>query len=361
MTVKRHFGFFLLLVFSVSLLAAAAEARPAARQDPQQKQPAPQQRVIIPNDIKAVLQEGLVSRQGRQDIPFEITSNLILPAQKDLYPIFLFEAKNADLGFGPSADLTQPGLEARLNVFLQFLEEDASGVQQVHRELYVPFAVQVPNEGYDPEKTEWYSVGLAMFPGQYTLAMAITSTDFQKVGVAYYDFVLPDPASFQDELETTPIFMAKEISQMSSAEQRPVIHKGMFTYAVLQITPYLESPVATGDAIELLFYIFGTKTKGMEVEQQRPQCDLDIAYEVLIDDDSLAEDEKLAIRWQPQKYDIPIVSQPLPLKQTVIVKDDKGERTEQRDLAAGKYILVVNITDNISGMTLEKKIPFEVE
>ncbi len=362
MTAKRTFGLLLLFVFSMSLLAASAEAPPNAQRPPQKSQPAAQERVIIPKEIKAVLQEGLISRQGRQDIPFEITENLMLPAQKDLYPVFFFKVRNGDLGFAPSADATMPGFEARLNVFLQFLQEDASGVPQINREVFVPFAVQVPSEGYDPDAVEWYSVGLAMYPGNYTLAMALTSTDLQKVGVEYFDFVLPDPASFQQSIETTPIFLIKELNQTSAAEQRPVIHKGMFTYAILQITPLLDRIIVPGDTVELLFYVFGAKAAEMEDPQQRPQFDIDVEYLVNKDDDSLEENQKLRIRWPVQKYQSPLVSQPLPFppKQTVIVKDEKGEeKQEDRDFEAGKYILHVKIKDNISGLTIEKTVPFE--
>jgi hypothetical protein len=361
MTAKRIFGFFLLFVFSLGLVSAFAEAFPAPQQPPQKKAPAPQEKIFIPKEIKAVLQEGLISRQGRQDIPFEIMDNLLLPAQQNLYPIFLFKVKNSDLGFAPSADPTLAGFEARLNVFLQFLQEDESGALKVHREMYVPFALQVPSEGYDPDEVAWYSVGLPMVPGKYTLGMAVTSTDLQKVGVDYHDFVLPDPASFQGTLETTPIFFAKEMSQMEAVEQRPIIHKGMFTYSILQIKHFVDNIVAPGDTIELFFYVFGAKAKETEVVQPRPQFDLDVNYEVKKDDDSLEEDQKIAVRWATQKYDTPLVSQPLPLKQTVIIKDDKGERTEQRDLEAGKYVLTVTIKDNVSGLTLDKAVPFEVK
>jgi hypothetical protein len=360
MTAKRIFGLFLIFVFSLSLLAVFAEALPSAQRPPQKKAPAAQEKIFIPKEIKAVLQEGLISRQGRQDIPFEIFKNFVFPAQQDYYPVFLFKVKNGDLGFAPSADVTLAGYEARQNVFLQFLAEDTEGVPQIQREIYVPFAVRQDSEGYDPEKVDWYSVGVAMLPGKYTLAMAITSTDLQKVGVQYYDFVLPDPGVYQQSLDTTPIFFSKDMKTMETPEQRPVVHRGMFTYAILQIVPNIDNVVSPGEDIELMYYIFGTKAKEAEAGQ-RPENDIEVAYEVKKDDDSIAEDQKLAIRWEAQKYDFALVSQPLPLKQTVIIKDEKGERTEQRDLAAGKYILCLAIKDNLSGMTLEKTVPFEVK
>ena len=361
MTTKRILGLFLVFLFSLSLFAGFAEALPARQRGPQMKQPPAQERVTVPKEIKAVLQEGLISRQGRQDIPFDIFQSLTFPARENLYPVFLFKAKNADLGFVPSADPAQPGLEARLNAFVQFLQEDGSGVPQVRLELYLPLAVQAESEGYDPEKAEWYSFGMAMLPGNYTLALAITSPDLQKVGVDYLDFVLPDPAAFQEALETTPIFFAKGMNQMEAVEQRPIIHKGMFTYANLQIEPYIDNIVPAGEMIELLFYIFGTKLKDTEAGM-RPENDIEISFEVNKDDDSLPAEERIAVRWEPQKYNFALISQPLPLKQTVVITNEKGDQsTEQRDLEAGKYILDVKIKDNISGLTLDKAIPFEVK
>ena len=38
-----------------------------------------------------------------------------------------------------------------------------------------------------------------------------------------------------------------------------------------------------------------------------------------------------------------------------------GEKTEVKDLEPGKYTLVLKITDKVSGLTVEKKAPFEVK
>jgi hypothetical protein len=45
------------------------------------------------------------------------------------------------------------------------------------------------------------------------------------------------------------------------------------------------------------------------------------------------------------------------------ISDEKGVelRTEQKDLGAGKYSLVLKITDKVSGFVVEKKLPFEVK
>jgi hypothetical protein len=62
------------------------------------------------------------------------------------------------------------------------------------------------------------------------------------------------------------------------------------------------------------------------------------------------------------KYDSPFIEQPIPVPTTKKVKitDDKGERLEDRPLDPGSYELVLNITDKVSGLALEKRIPFEL-
>ena len=185
--------------------------------------------------------------------------------------------------------------------------------------------------------------------------MALASPDLKKVGIAYYDFTLPGPDSYQNTLETTSIFFLKKVEQMQAVE-RMTVHKGYFSYSVLQIVPNLDNIVAPGAQIEIFYFILGAKPKEAEPGQQAKN-DIEVDYHVQ------KEDGTLAIRWSPQKYDSALVpGQALPLKQTVQITDDKGgKKTETRDLGPGKYDLVLKITDKVSGETLEKKIGFEVK
>ncbi len=353
----------LVVLFALSTLAVAAQAPPQKAKEPAKKAP---EKIFIPKEIKAVLQEGLATRQGRQDYPFQIFKDLLFPARENIHAVLFFKAKNADLGYGapaaaPAPKAGQPAapaapagvVEARFNVFIEFREPDTNGTSKILREVYIPANLQQDSATYDPAKEEWYSIGYTLVPGKYTVAMAIASLDLKKVGVVYYDITLPGPESYQSALDSTPPFIIAKMEQMQAPEMRTTIHRGYFTYSVLQIVPNIDNTVAPGDQIEVFYYVFGAKPKDQAGDQSK--VDIEATYDIQ------KEDGKQALKWETQTYDFPLVSQPLPLKQTVIVKDDKGERTEQRDLAAGTYSLVIKIKDKVSGMTAEKKIPLIVK
>jgi hypothetical protein len=233
-------------------------------------------------------------------------------------------------------------------VFLQFLQMENGAPTKTVREIYVPALLQADSATYDPEAEEWYSTGYPLPAGNYLLAMALASPDLKKVGVGYYEFSLLDSAAMQNTLETTPLFFVKKMDQMQAPETRTSVHKGCFMYSVLQIVPNVESVVAPGESIEILYYIFGAKPN----DQQKN--DIEATYEV-------KQADKAAIKWAVQNYDFALVSQPLPLKQTVLIKNDQGEKQETRDLPAGKYTLVISIKDKIGGSTVEKTLDFEVK
>lgn len=351
------------LVFTMNLLAGLALATPGPQS---KKQPAKQQeKVYIPKEVKAIMQEGLATREGRQDIPFNIFKHLMFPAQENVFAIFFFKAKNKDLGFAPPTQAVvtlgeeaEPAPEAgvlvaNLYAFLQFLQTDKGGNARVYREVYIPWTVEEDAAAFDPDKEEWYSFGYPLPHGKYTLAMALTSTDLMTVGVGYQDFHLPGPADYKDRLETTPLFFVKSMEQIVEPEMRTLIHKGLFTYSVLNIVPNLEAAVAPGQTVDLFYFIFGAASK--QEAGQPPKSNIEAHYEIL------DHEGKLAIRWEEQNYDFFLVNQQLPLRQTVLIKDDEGERTEQRDLPAGTYTMIVTLKDRTSGAETKKELPFEVK
>jgi hypothetical protein len=346
----------LFMALSASLLIGPS----AAAQKPDQKS---QQQVFIPKEVKADIQEGLASRQGRQDIPFTIFQSLYLPARENFHAIFFLKIKNSDLGFAPGAAPAEmkPGqkgpqetpsqeapaeLQAKFNVFLQFNRLDNNGVPEVFREAYVPTTIALP--AADAEKEEVYSVGYPLPAGDYIVAIAVTSLDLQKVGIAYHEFSLPDTTQFTKTLETTPIFFVKQIDQMESPDPRTIFHKDVFTYAILKVLPNLERVFSSGDNLDIFFFIFGAKTNSSQ------QYEIEIDFEVKKEDD-------LQIKFSPQTYTTPMISQPLPMKQTVKIKKGEEERIEQRDLPAGHYTLVINMIDKVSQNTAVKTIDFEVK
>ncbi len=314
--------------------------------------------VIIPQQVKAVFQEGMQAKQARPDIPFRITHTLYLPAQQNLHTIFFFMAKNADLGFAPPAaapqEAAQPAeakLAAQNYVFFQFnkLEDDVPG--ELVKEIYIPMNLEENTSSYNPEDEEMYTTGYPLPPGNYLLSMAITSRDLQKIGTQYFEFSLPDPLSFTDTIETTPIFFAKDLRQVAAPETVAEIHKDFFAYSILQIEPNLNRIFSPADLLDIFFFIFGSQANA------QGQTDIDVHYQV-------HKGEELLINFESQKYESPLVSQQLPLKRTVLIKTTKGtettERTERRDLEPGNYTLSIDIKDNISGKSIKKRIDIEL-
>jgi hypothetical protein len=182
--------------------------------------------------------------------------------------------------------------------------------------------------------------------------MAITSQDLQKIGTQYYEFTLPNPMGYTDELGTTPVFFIKQLDRMSAPETRSEIHRGMFTYSVLQVQANLDNVFTAGDNLDVFFFIFGAQAN----EQGRN--DIEVTYEVV-------QGEEAVIRYAVTSYDMALVSQPLPLKKTVLIKTTKDgkttERQEQRDLEPGAYALSIEVNDKLSGKTLKQLVNFEVK
>jgi hypothetical protein len=346
-------------------LTAATQQKDKKKEQAQQ-----QEKIFIPKEIKTLIQEGLAARQGRQDIPVNIFQSLYLPARENFQVVFFMNIKNSALGFAPAtAQPAEPKaekkgpqetqetpappaaetLQASFNVFLQFNRLNEAGVPDVFKEVYVPANILVPAAGFDPEKEDLYSVGYPLPFGHYILAAALTSLDLQKIGISYHEFTIPDPASFTKSLDTTPVFFVKQMDQMESVEQRTIFHRGAFTYSVLKVVPNLGKIFHPGENLDIFFFIFGAQPNASQ------QYEIEINFEV-------KKGEESSIKWSGQVYNSPLISQPLPMKQTVkIKKGDEPERTEQRDLPAGSYKLVINMLDKVSQRTGVQTVDFTVE
>jgi len=319
--------------------------------------------VYIPKEVKEVLQAGMDNREARLDIPFTVFKYLYLPARENMHAVFFFKVKNSDLGFAPltpvggtpektegqtAQETAAPQLQSKAHCFLQFNQLDGDLV----KEIYIPVQIQADGSSYNPEEEGIYTTGYPLPSGKYLLSMAITSLELEKIGTQYLEFTIPDPAAFTDTLETTPIFFAKQLNRMSSAEMKAEIHKDYFTYAVLQITPNLDSVFHQGDNLDIFFFIFGAQAN------EASQFDIEASYSVMKDDEAI-------IKFAGTKYDAPIISQPLPLKKTVIIQTQEGEQVsekkEQKDLDPGAYTLNIELKCNLSGKTASKSIDFTVE
>lgn len=322
----------------------------------------------IPKEVKEDIQEGLASRQGRQDIRASMVNSFYFPARDNsLHSVFFLKIVNSDLGYAPAAASSvetmgaekgpqeipaqevAADLEANFNVFLQFNRLDNNGVPQPVREVYIPAKIRVPAAELDLEKEDLYSVGVPLAPGDYIAAIALTSIDLQKVGIAYYELSLPDFASFGTSLETTPIFFVKQMERMEEGpEQYITFHRECFTYSYLKVVPNLDRVFSVGENLDIFFFVLGAQPNASATNE------IEVNFEV-------KKDEEMQIKFTPQNYDSFVISQPLPMKQTVKIKKGEEERIEQRDLPAGNYTLVIDILDKISKKTTVKSIDFEVK
>jgi len=350
----------LLVLFIVSFLSTPGSA--FIKKD-QEKKEQEANVIIIPDRVKSIFEEGMTTREARLDIPFSVIWNIYLPAQQNLHCVFYFKVKNADLGFFPvppaeeekKEEKTSPAetetptaqLQASGHVFLQFNRLETDMPQEVVREVYIPLKLKLDSEAYEPDKEEIYSTGYPIPSGNYLLSMAIASEDLGKIGTQYYEFSLPDVLS-PEEMMTTPIFFIREIKRMPTPEMTAEVHKEFFTYSVLQITPKVENIFSAGENLDIFFFVFGA-TAGEE-----GKFDIDVNYEV-------TKGEETVIRYQTAHYEAPIVSQPLPMKKTVLIKSEEGERKEQRDLEAGTYTLHITIEDKITGSSVKKSVDIEVQ
>ncbi len=351
-------GFILNLVSQPSLAAQVESQEKQAQETP----------LIIPEAVKAAIKEGILTRQPRLDIPFSIVKNYFLPAQQNMHMILLFKAKNSDLGFASATaeiegqkkkkqkeqeaksifESSPNRLNAQHQVFLQFNKLEDNNPGELVKEVYIPFNLEVNGASYEPDKEEIYSFGYPLPPGDYLLTIAITSRNLEKIGTQCCELSLPNTLSFSGKLETTPLFFTKSVNTMSAIEPRTEIHKDFFTYSILQIEPNIDSILSPTDNIDLFFFILGAQPN----EQRK--FDIEINYTVY-------KGEEIYIRFQPQTYDNPLISQPLPLKRTVLIKSEQGEKTETRDLEDGSYTLSIEIKDKISESSIKKTIDFEIK
>jgi hypothetical protein len=316
--------------------------------------------IIIPEEVKAVFTEGKEARQARLDIPFSVEKLLYFPQMEYMHSVFWLKIKNSDLGFATPGqseeekkkeEETQSIFEsapsivkARAHVFIQF--EQIGG--DFTKEIYIPVDMELEGSTYNADAEDMYCVGYPLLPGNYLMSLAIASPKLDKIGTQYYEFTLPANNPSAAELSLTPVFFAKRIEQMPNQESKTLLHKGFFTYAILKIEPQINNAISPGENLDVFAVILGA------VPNELNQYDISVSYQVM-------KGEEPAIRFAAQKYYSPLISQPLPMKQTVVIKSEEGEKRESRNLEPGSYSLTVEITDNISGKTLSKTVDFEVK
>ncbi len=353
MKASRTFAAALALLFVVGVLSASLQAAPAIQGRKQEAKAPAVKAPTMPKEDAAIIQEGLATRQGRQDIPFSFFKTLVLPAQgQNLYPVFFFKAKNGDLGYAPNAMGTGE-METTLNVFFQFFRDTETGTLAPEITGRAVGALKTDGANYSPENEDWYSFAFTMPAGKFTLALVLASPDMKKMSVAYSDVTLPQPGVYETALWPTDPVIVTGMEQVEP-DQRPTIHRANFSWGAIKFVPNVRGDVAEGENLEIFFFVLGGAFK--DPAAVRPINDFEVNFEVQ------HPDGKPAIKWAPQTYEAYFVNQPLPLVQTLQKLDEKGTvlGEEKKPLPAGKYQLAVAILDKVSGKTGEAKLAFSV-
>ena len=333
------------------VLAVAVQAAPGVQKGKPQAKPT---KASMPKEIAAVIQEGLATRQGRQDIPFAFVKTMILPAQQDnLYPVWLFKAKNADLGYAPAAS-GSGDMETTINAFFQFYQPDETGALKPKFGGKAQALLTTPGANYDAQKEDTYSFGMALPHGQYTMAFVLASADMKKLSVAFSDVTLPGADALAANLLASEPVVVTSMDRVDP-DQRPTIHRGGFTWGGIKVVAEAAAEVASGENLEVLFFVIGASIK--DPAAQQPQFDIEVSFEVQ------GQDGKTAIKWAPQSFEIYLINQPLPLFQTRQTMDEKGNviKTEKKPLPAGQYTLLASATDKVTGKKGDTKMSFRVK
>jgi preprotein translocase subunit YajC len=346
----------LIMIFMLALNSIQAEPQKKDKKDQKKEEKTP---IYIPPEVKVLIQQGINGRIARVDVPFTIIPNLFLPAKTNIYVIFYFRAKNTGLLFTPSAPQqanqsenaqTTSEIKTKFHVFAQFNKIE-NNKTSVFKETYIPVELKWDAASFDPEAESLFSFSYPLPPGKYLLALAVASPDLKKVGINYHEFALPDADVLYKEkrLETTPLFLVKKIEEMQAVENVVQLHQDFFTWSILKIYPDFVAKLKPGDTADILFFIYGARPD----EQQK--FSVEVNYEV-----TKGEEPNPVLRWASRTYETPFIEQPLPLVKTLLIKDEKGERQEQKPLEPGSYNLVIKITDKITGLHTEQKLPFEI-
>jgi len=321
----------LTVLLLLSLQLAAAKSKPATEKK--------QGQFFIAPEVAAVFAAGVSTRTNRGDIPMTYLRTLYLPAQQDqIYPVFLFQMKNADLNF--SAQPETPGvLKAKHMAFIRVYRMENGLPGAIVKERNIHFDLEENQQGFQPDALNYYSIAGDIYPpGSYLLALAVSTADFAKIAACYTEFSLPDFAGIKDKLVTTPVFSVRDLQMMQAAETKLLIHKNSFVYNTLLLAPDLKNEFKANENLDLFYFIIGAKP-----DSASKALNLQATYK-------FNKDGKEVNKMAPQTVNSPIISQPIAFTFTEVTKNDKGVETERQEklLEPGNYVLEIEILDNVS-------------
>jgi hypothetical protein len=340
---QRNFIVLALIALLSLTLQLTANGAPAPQKSGQAVQIAPQ--------VAAVMDADLALRKNRGDIPMTYLKTLYLPAQQNqVYPVFLFQMKNADLSFSAPA-ATPDILKANHYVFVRVYRLENGVAPTVVKEHFIRFDLEEKLQGFQPDALNYYSIAGAIYPaGNYLLALAVTTPDFTKIANSFVEFSLPDYSQLKDQLVTTPIFSVSSLQMMQAAETLLAIHKNSFVYNTLLLSPVMNNEFKATGNLDLFYFILGGKPDSATNAQS-----LQITYK-------FKKDGKEINKMTPQTVSSPIISQPIAFTFTEVTKDSKGKETSRLEkvLEPGDYVLEIELLDNVSKAKGAQELKFKI-
>jgi hypothetical protein len=339
-----------IVIFSFVAALLFCQQLPAKKKSPADEKKAVPASLYIAPQVAAVIDAGVQQRRTRNDIPLNYLHTLYLPAQQNqIYPIFLFQIKNADLNLAAPVE-TPDILKAKFHVFTRLYRLENGVVGAIERERYISFNPEENKASFQPETVNYYSIAGEIYPaGNYLLALAVSTPDFAKISVCYSEIVLPDVAQLQNKLTTTPVFSITGLQQMPAAETRVIIHKNSFVYNTLVLAPSVSNEFKAGENLDLFYFVLGAKADAGNA------FDLQVTYRFMKDGKEVRKLPAAQVRST-------IISQPISLSFAEITKNAKGVETERKEikLEPGEYTLAIDLLDNVSKAAGTQEFKFKI-
>ncbi len=203
---------------------------------------------------------------------------------------------------------------------------------------------------YDNKPLEFYSFGVILAPGDYTLQMVIADVVYKKVaGSKVIKIKVPDLTvkalmKKRSKLSTTEPNFYKAVKQLLKENKLFTINKNCYEIGPMKLIfyPYMGIPAFKGtDQPVLTFYVFGT-TPIMVRGSSQPQWDVEANLAVL-------KNGKAVLKFKPIKMKNPYFYQPLEF-----LKKDK------KPLEVGDYVLDIKLLDKNNRKKGEVKLNFKI-
>jgi len=323
----------------------------------QKQNPEEQIKSKWPENIKIELEKLIKSEEENNTYNFSLIKTFLLPAMGNkIYSVVFFKA-HLDEDVSEIKDLIMQRYKNMMDAYekekkkrpekeiekpppLTFPREYHHFYMHIYKnkgdkkEFYLKYNAPIPySEG---EKAIFYTFGVPLDPGDYTLAIEITRTDYSKMGTSLIPLKIPPLNRIRKISFSEPIFI-KNFKQMNEAETVFTIHRNNFQIGRILFFPYLNYKFQSNESPALLLQIFGTSLD-MVNRTYNIDCRL-----------SIKKGKKVVVKFKRLSLIRPSLYQPIVFR-----------KTESELLEPGDYILLLEIWDRISNRRGKIEIPFSI-